>query len=165
VSIPLPQAIDIRARHAGRVGLFLLATTILPHHPSFNQPQPLPGKEAREAHILDQNPDLDVPLMAALGKVRARDEGLGAIDDDALGVKAAEGRAGVERAFVVVDARARIAEGPVLGDKVAEVAREVRRVHFGTLGLRDVDKEARLNAWACMDRCSGARTSSAWSKL
>ena len=43
---------------------------VLPHHARLDQPHPLPGEEPREARVLDEHADLDVPLLPALRELR-----------------------------------------------------------------------------------------------
>jgi hypothetical protein len=56
--------------------------------------------------VANHDAGLDVPLLSAPGEVRRRNQHLGAIDDEALGVQTCE-HGGVSRAWVVVELRER----------------------------------------------------------
>src|SRR5207244_4225668 len=100
-------------------------TVELCNQASFDQAEPLPGKEAREAALLDQHTDLDVSLLSSLREIGARHERFRPIHHDALRVKAPEGRTGLENPLVVVEAWPRLSERPVHRNEPIEVAREM----------------------------------------
>ena len=117
----------------------------------------------RKRGVLEEQACLDVLLLCTNAEIRASDEGIASIHDDALGVKARPRRARAHRTSVVVDARDWVAVGPSVLAKARDLRFAVRlSIDVSTLDLLHVDEEAhvelslghRLMQWAQHARAS-----------